>query len=228
MRIVSFILIIYTLTIYLAIIASSLVDYFSDKLLYSYLLEVPNNKVGVLLGTSKYLANGEENLYFTYRMEAAEKLCFSNKVPVILVGGDNATMHYNEPIAIKNKLVKRGIPEDKIILDYAGFRTFDSMIRAKKVFGLESFTVISQPFHNERAVFIARKKGIHAIVYNAQDVNYKNGFKKQLREKFAHVKLLLDIYILNTKPNFLGEKSLFHENQSLLIYRFSSFINCFL
>ena len=208
MRIVSFILIIYTLTIYLAIIASSLVDYFSDKFLYSYLLEVPNNKVGVLLGTSKYLANGEENLYFTYRMEAAEKLYFSNKVQVILVSGDNATMHYNEPIAIKNELVKRGIPEDKIILDYAGFRTFNSMIRANKVFGLESFTVISQPFHNERAIFIARKKGIHAIGYNAQDVNYKNGFKTQLREKFARVKLLLDIYILNTQPKFLGEKIL--------------------
>tara|TARA_R110002049_G_scaffold98598_7_gene240055 strand:+ start:842 stop:1474 length:633 start_codon:yes stop_codon:yes gene_type:complete len=206
MRIISFLLICYTITLYLAIIASESVDSFSNKYLYSNLVEIPTNKVGVLLGTSKYLSSGEENLYFTYRMEAAEKLYYSNKISYILVSGDNATIHYNEPIAIKKELIKRGIPEEKIVLDYAGFRTFDSMIRANKVFGQNEFTVISQPFHNERAIFIARKKGINAIGYNAKDVTFQSGFKTQLREKFARIKLLLDIYILNTQPKFLGEK----------------------
>lgn len=206
MRIVSFILVLYTLIIYLAILANSFVNNFSDKYLYNYTLTVPKNDVGVLLGTSKYLTNGEYNLYFTYRMEAAEKLYFSNKINFILVSGDNATMAYNEPITIKSELVKRGIPEEKIVLDYAGFRTFDSMIRANKVFGQEQFTVISQPFHNERAVFIARKNGIEAIGFNAKDVSNQSGFKTQLREKFARIKVILDIYILNTQPKFLGEK----------------------
>lgn len=206
MRIVSVILVLYTFIIYLAILANSFVNNFSDKYLYNYTLTVPKNDVGVLLGTSKYLTNGEYNLYFTYRMEAAEKLYFSNKINFILVSGDNATMAYNEPITIKGELVKRGIPEEKIVLDYAGFRTFDSMIRANKVFGQEQFTVISQPFHNERAVFIARKNGIEAIGFNAKDVSNQSGFKTQLREKFARIKVLLDIYILNTQPKFLGEK----------------------
>lgn len=206
MRIVSVILVLYTFNIYLAILANSFVNNFSDKYLYNYTLTVPKNDVGVLLGTSKYLTNGEYNLYFTYRMEAAEKLYFSNKINFILVSGDNATMAYNEPITIKGELVKRGIPEEKIVLDYAGFRTFDSMIRANKVFGQEQFTVISQPFHNERAVFIARKNGIEAIGFNAKDVSNQSGFKTQLREKFARIKVLLDIYILNTQPKFLGEK----------------------
>lgn len=206
MRIVSVILFLYTFIIYLAILANSFVNNFSDKYLYNYTLTVPKNDVGVLLGTSKYLTNGEYNLYFTYRMEAAEKLYFSNKINFILVSGDNATMAYNEPITIKSELVKRGIPEEKIVLDYAGFRTFDSMIRANKVFGQKQFTVISQPFHNKRAVFIARKNGIEAIGFNAKDVSNQSGFKTQLREKFARIKVLLDIYILNTQPKFLGEK----------------------
>jgi SanA protein len=174
--------------------------------LYTNLIEIPSNKVGVILGTSKYLSNGAVNNYFSYRIDAAEKLFFSNKITYILVSGDNSTIHYNEPITIKNELITRGIPADRIILDYAGFRTFDSMIRAHKVFGQDKFTVISQPFHNERAIFIARKNGINAIGYNAMDVTYKSGFKTQLREKFARIKVLLDIYVLNTQPKFLGKK----------------------
>lgn len=206
MRILRFCLSFYTLLIYITILASYLVDNYSQKYLYTNLIEIPSNKVGVILGTSKYLSNGAVNNYFSYRIDAAEKLFFSNKITYILVSGDNSTIHYNEPITIKNELITRGIPADRIILDYAGFRTFDSMIRAHKVFGQDKFTVISQPFHNERAIFIARKNGINAIGYNAMDVTYKSGFKTQLREKFARIKVLLDIYVLNTQPKFLGKK----------------------
>ncbi|MGB0177627.1 MAG: SanA/YdcF family protein, partial [Owenweeksia sp.] len=97
-------------------------------------------------------------------------------------------------------------PEERIVLDYAGFRTFDSMVRAREVFGQQAFTVISQPFHNERAIFIARKFGIEAYGYNAPDVIGAGGFRTKVREVGARVKMVLDIYVLNTQPKFLGEK----------------------
>ncbi len=199
-------LVTYLLAMYAAISADFLIGKFSTSYLYSQVEKIPENKVGVLLGTSKYLVGGDKNNYFIYRVDAAVRLYKNKKIDFILVSGDNATMSYNEPITFKKELLKRGIPEEKIFLDYAGFRTFDSMIRAREVFGQSNFTVISQKFHNARAVFIARKYGIQAIGYNAKDVSAYNGFKTQIREKFARVKVLLDIYILNTKPKFLGDK----------------------
>lgn len=204
--IIYFGLLAYLLAIYTAISADYLISKFSKNFLFSQIENLPQNKVGVILGTSKYLVGGDKNNYFIYRVDAAVKLYKNKKIDFILVSGDNATMAYNEPITFKKELLKRGIPEEKIFLDYAGFRTFDSMIRAKEVFGQSNFTVISQNFHNARAVFIARKYGIQAIGYNARDVSAYNGFKTQIREKFARVKVLLDIYILHTKPKFLGEK----------------------
>ena len=121
------------------------------------------------------------------------------------MSGDNRKKEYNEPRAMRDALIKKGISEDHIILDYAGFRTFDSMIRAEKVFGQDSFIVISQPFHNERAVFIARKSGIEAYGFNARDVDVAAGFKTKLREVGARVKMILDIYVLHTEPKFLGD-----------------------
>jgi SanA protein len=99
-----------------------------------------------------------------------------------------------------------GVPDSVLVLDYAGLRTFDSMIRAKDVFGLDSVMVVSQRFHNERAVFIARKNGMAAFGYNASNVMYQNQLKVKFREVFAKVKCILDVYVLNTKPKFLGEK----------------------
>ena len=86
------------------------------------------------------------------------------KIHHILVSGDNSTAAYNEPEAMRKSLVKAGIPERDITLDYAGFRTLDSVVRASEVFGQGSgFTIISQPFHVERALFIARANHIDAI-----------------------------------------------------------------
>jgi len=106
---------------------------------------------------------------------------------------------------MKDELIKRGIPTDKIYLDYAGFRTFDSMYRMREIFGQVRFTVISQEFHNRRAVYIGKRLGLDVIGYNAKDVDAYNGFKTKLREKLARAKLFLDIMI-NKKPKFLGEK----------------------
>ncbi len=167
---------------------------------------LPGKKVGLLLGTSKYRAGGAINLYYRYRVEAAVRLFESGKVRFILISGDNATRSYNEPSTFRQDLIQSGIPAERIYLDYAGFRTLDSVVRCKEVFQEDDIIIISQPFHNERAVYIAQHKGLQALGFNAQDVPFQYGWKIQLREVFARVKTLLDIYILHTQPRFLGEK----------------------
>lgn len=123
---------------------------------------------------------------------------------MVVISGDNSRKGYNEPEDMKSELMLRGIPEDKIYLDYAGFRTLDSVVRMEKIFGQKSFTIISQKFHNQRAIYIAHAKGLQVVGYNAEDVNAYSGFKTQLREKFARVKLFLDLWT-GKNPKFLGE-----------------------
>ncbi|MFK5972405.1 MAG: ElyC/SanA/YdcF family protein [Flavobacteriaceae bacterium] len=172
---------------------------------FSNIDAIPKNRVGIVLGTSKKLVGGQPNPYYTYRIEATVRLYHSGKIEFVLVSGDNASKYYNEPATFKKDLVKGGIPKEKIFLDYAGFRTLDSMVRAKEVFGLDSVTVISQKFHNERAIYLAEKKGLSAIGYNAKDINGQQGFKVQFREYFARVKVFIDL-MFNTQPRFFGDK----------------------
>ena len=167
--------------------------------------KISKNKVGLLLGTSKILMNGQKNLYFIYRVNAAAKLFKSGKIEYILISGDNRTQKNNEPQDFKDELLKKGIPENKIFLDYAGFRTLDSVVRLKEIFGQNSVTMISQEFHNERAIYLAEHFGIKAIGFNAKDVTNRLGFKTQLREYLARVKVFVDI-IFKVQPKFLGEK----------------------
>ena len=172
---------------------------------YSTLEELPNHKVGLLLGTSKFLRNNQHNLYYKHRIEAAIQLFESGKVEFILISGDNATRYYDEPTTMKTDLLAAGIPADKIILDYAGFRTLDSVVRSKEVFGEDSITVISQQFHNERALYIADHIGISAVGFNAKSVSSSYGFKTQVREVLARTKMLLDL-IFGVEPKFYGDK----------------------
>ncbi len=169
--------------------------------------KLPNEKVGLLLGTGKFLKNGCKNLYFFNRIDATEQLYKSGKIQYILISGDNSTKNYSEPEDMQAELIKRGIPADKIVLDFAGFRTLDSVVRAKEIFGQNSFIIISQKFHNERAIFLARKYGIEAYGFNAKDVNKYFGFKTKIREYFARVKVFVD-FTLGIEPKFGGEKIL--------------------
>lgn len=166
---------------------------------------IPTNKVGLLLGTSPKLKNGNNNLYFDYRILAAVELYKAGKIKYILISGDNRREDYNEPEEMKKALMQKGIPEKFIYLDYAGFRTLDSVIRAKEVFGQNQLTIISQRFHNERAIYLAERNGINAIGYNAKDVNAYAGLKTNIRELLARVKMFIDLAI-DKQPHFLGEK----------------------
>jgi SanA protein len=178
----------------------------ADPYIYHDTLFSKNFNTGLLLGTSKYGSNGKPNQYFINRIDAAVKLYKAGKIKYIIVSGDNRSVNYNEPLKMKKELIKRGIPAEIIFVDYAGFRTFDSVIRAKEIFGQNTFIIISQEFHNKRAIFIARKSGIDAYGFNAEDVGMSNGLFTNMRELFARVKVFLDIYVFHSQPKYLGEK----------------------
>jgi len=188
-----------------SILANLLIINTSNKYLFSSTEEIPKNKIGLLLGTGKYAENGSVNLYYKYRVEAAVKLFESGKIEAILVSGDNSRIGYDEPSCFKEDLICKGIPAEKIFLDFAGFRTLDSVIRAKKVFGLDSFTVISQRFHNQRAVFLANKYHINAVAFNAEGVNHNYSLRTKVREYLAKTVATIDI-LIQTKPKYLGKK----------------------
>lgn len=177
----------------------------AEKKIFSNSSEIKKNKVGLVLGTSKLLKDGRINLYFTYRINATVELYKKGKIDFILVSGDNGNINYDEPTDFKNELIKNGIPENKIFLDYAGFRTLDSVVRAKEIFGQLSLTIISQKFHNERAIYLAEKNGISAVGFNAKDLTGKYGIKTKIREYFARTKAFLDV-ICKIEPKFLGKK----------------------
>lgn len=176
----------------------------AEGYLYSNVTDIPKNKVGLLLGTSKYISKGGINPYYSHRVDAAIALYKAGKIDYILISGDNSHISYNEPHTFKKDLVKRGIPEDRIVLDYAGFRTLDSVVRAKEIFGQDAITIISQAFHNERAIYIAKNFGMDAIAFNAKDVGNRFGLKTRLREYLARTKATMDV-VFNVGPKFLGE-----------------------
>lgn len=134
--------------------------------------DIPHNKVGLLLATSPITPGGAHNYYFDNRIKAADELYKAGKIDFIIASGGDYTQTQNngcdEPQAILDSLVARGIPAQRVILDYDGTRTLNSIAKAKGIYGLDSLTLISQKYHNERAIYLAEKYGIHAIGYNAQ------------------------------------------------------------
>lgn len=172
---------------------------------YSDVEKIPYNKVGLVLGTTPKLINGNDNYYYKCRMQATADLYFAGKISYIIASGDNHIKEYNEPECMLNSLVALGVPDSVIFLDYAGFRTFDSMVRAKKVFGQDSITVISQHWHNQRAIYVARKQGIDIVGFDAKDAIVRKAYiKNHAREILAKVKAVVDV-LLGKQPHFLGE-----------------------
>nr|WP_246417920.1 ElyC/SanA/YdcF family protein [Haloferula luteola] len=167
--------------------------------------EVPTGRVGLVFGCDDRI-EGRENLYFRYRIDAAAELWKAGKLSCVIVSGDNRTKHYNEPLRMMRALVAAGVPADKIVCDYAGLRTLDSVVRAKEVFGVKEVTFITQRFQNERALYLARAQGLEAVGFNARDVKGQGGWKTRWREVGARVKMWLDVRILGTRPRHLGEQ----------------------
>ena len=175
----------------------------SDRV-YRDIEAIPTLEVGLVLGTTPGI--GGSNLFFTTRIEAAKELYERGKIRKIIVSGDNSDKSYNEPEYMKRALMKSGVPEGIITMDYAGFRTLDSVVRASEVFSLTGgFTIISQPFHIERALFLAESNGIDAIGYGAANVSLEYGLYAYIREIPARWLALYDAYF-GTQPIVLGEK----------------------
>lgn len=177
----------------------------SQGKIYTDAQQVPHHHTGLLLGTGKYLGNGYVNLFYQYRIDAALQLLQSGKIDYLVISGDNSRKDYNEPQMMKDDLVAAGVDSNRIYLDYAGFRTFDSIIRLREIFSQDSAIIISQQFHNERALFIAQREGIKAVGFNARDVAGAGGTRTLMREKLARVKVFAD-YIFGTDPKFLGPR----------------------
>jgi len=193
------------LGVFIACWSNFSVYYESKDFLFSDVEKMPEVKTGLLLGTSRNLRGGSENAYFFHRIDACVKLYESGKIKNVLISGDNGSKDYNEPEDMKQELIARGIPTEHIFLDYAGFDTYDSVLRAWKIFGQKSFIVISQHFHNQRAVYIARRFGLEAYGFDATDVRKMYGLKTKFREFFACVKAYFEVK-LNVEPTFLGDK----------------------
>jgi len=176
---------------------------FVQKYQYQTLDEIKEPSVGLLLGTSKYQPGAQKNLFYKYRIQKAAELYHQGKIKHILVSGDNAHRSYDEPTNILKDLLKRGVKREDITLDYAGFRTLDSVLRAHQVFGLHSFIIISQKFHIERALFIARSHNLQAHGISAKSPQDFSHFKVIFREHFARLLMLWDLFI-QTPPKFPG------------------------
>ena len=173
--------------------------------LYSDVEAVPHTRVAVMLGTNPKTKTGKMNYFYKHRIDAAVKLYENGKIDRILISGDNSHKTYSEPDVMKDDLVAAGVPDSVIYLDYAGFSTYDSMVRAKEVFGLSEFMVVSQDFHNRRAVYIARQNGIDAIGFNVRNTLFRKWrIKMELREILARVKAVGEV-VIDKKPHFLGE-----------------------
>ena len=181
------------------------VGYKTKAYIFDDISELRTNKTGLLLGTTPFMKGGKPNPFFDNRIDAAVELYNTGKILNIIVSGDNRAPEYNEPDKMRRRLVKLGVPENRIYLDYAGLRTLDSVVRCREIFGQTGFTVISQRFHNQRAVFLARAKGFDAIGLNAKDVGYRAGFKTRFREYFARLAAVGDL-LTYKEPRFLGEK----------------------
>lgn len=173
----------------------------TDAYIYDNWSLIPENRVGIVLGTSPYARGGGRSADFHGRIEAAVGLYRAGKIRHIIVSGANPDQTYNEPRRMWQELVKAGIPPDAITMDFAGFRTFDSMARAQRVFGLTRFTVITQKYHSYRAVFLARKMGVPAVAFIAPGTQNRH----PVREVVARLKAVFDLYLLRTEPRFLGQ-----------------------
>jgi SanA protein len=191
-----------TLTVVATLSIDLMISITTGKAVTDDITRVEPRPVALLLGTAR-THQGRPNQFYRARIEAAAELFHSGRVRGILVSGDNATRYYNEPVSMQKDLIALGVPPAFITLDYAGFRTLDSVVRAKEVFGVDRLIIVSQRFHAERAIFLARHFGIDARGLAAADPDRSGLMKVRAREVLARVVAVLDV-VIGREPKFLG------------------------
>lgn len=164
--------------------------------LFDTVADTPHRDVGLLLGTSPVGRTGKPNQFFLRRIDATVALYEAGKIDRVIISGAKRGDDYDEPDAMKKALVARGIPDNVLLLDGEGLRTIESVVRTKTVFGENEVLVISQQFHNERALFLAKHYGLNAIAFNAQNTSSRGWrWMMILREYFARVKAVAEVII---------------------------------
>ena len=155
---------------------------------------LPHHTTALLLGTNPKAKSGRPNSFYIQRIDAAVKLYEAGKYDRLILSGAGDEEGYNEPVAMRADLVERGIPDSIMVLDEEGYRTINSVERAKKTYGADSCIIISQAFHNKRAIYQAQHFGLNAIGFNAADSPFRYWrVKNHLREYFARVKALIEV-----------------------------------
>jgi SanA protein len=182
------------------VVSSTQVNVYSDN------NKLPEHRVALVLGTSNKTTAGTPNQFFEKRMDTAAELYKMGKIDHFILSGDNRSKFYNEPVEMRKALVSRGVPASSIVLDYAGLRTLDSVVRCKEIFGQNEIIIITQPFHSYRALFISNYYEMDAVAMVASDPGLDVSFKVRIREYFARTKAVLDLYVLKTAPRHLGKK----------------------
>lgn len=165
---------------------------------FDNLSDVPTREIGLLLGTSPITPDGAHNYYFDYRMKAAADLYHAGKIRRILVSGGDYTMTEkhgcDEPTAMRDSLVAHNVPDTCIIEHWQGWRTINSIEAVKNLYDFDSITIISQKYHNERALYQADHFGLDAVGYNAEPSPIKSSrIRNAIREYLARVKLFIDL-----------------------------------
>jgi SanA protein len=195
--------------------------------IYTKIEDIPASDIGLLLGTppqTRY--GGMSNSFFNYRIDAAEALYKAGKIGYLLISGDDNSLNgLNEVQCMKDSLIIRGIPASVIFLDGKGLRTFDSVVRTSTLFGVKSFTVISQKFHNERAIYLAEHLNLDiekVQAFNAKSPTSKLSLLTYLREYLARVKMFIDIF-LKDEIEVLDEK--IDLNEVIHNYEFNEFMH---
>ena len=203
-RVIKLLLVVVAAALASIVASSALINRAAQGRTYSDIGAIPHRRVGLILGCAKIMPDGGTNQFFRYRIAAAAELYRAGKVDYLLVSGDNHIRAYDEAKDMKDSLAELGVPRERIYCDYAGFRTLDSVVRAHRVFGQNQIIVISQEFHNRRAIFIARHRGVDAIGFNAAEVDAYDSFTTRCREQVAKLSAVLDVYVLRRGPKFLG------------------------
>ena len=179
------------------------VEHFAAGRVYNDVEDIPAREYGLVPGTSRLVHGKYLNTYFFNRIHAAVELYRAGKIRKIIVSGDNARSDYNETGDMARELIAEGVAPEDVLSDYAGFRTLDSVVRARNLFGATEITVISQRFHCERAIYLAAQHGIDAVGFEADEHAPRAiRLKLAVREVLARVLAILDAELLNTKPHF--------------------------
>lgn len=181
------------------------VSHRSHGLIYTQIDALPARQIGLVLGTSPRVVRGQPNLHFESRMDAAAQLYHAGKVRHLLVSGDNRRANYNEPVAMRTALIARGVPPDAITCDFAGLRTLDSVVRAHRIFGATQLTIITQGYHQARALTIARHEGMDAIGFASGEIPRRYSIRTEIREVLARAFTWLDLHVLARQPRHLGK-----------------------